>query len=93
MSLIHILRYGSRTDFKRIIEEFRGLAWSEVKPKYLDYANAQFLLIGEDPTKAVEATQKDQKHHKESPKAELEKLEHEDELRVEHLNGMCNLCW
>ncbi|KAF1979942.1 tetrapyrrole biosynthesis, uroporphyrinogen III synthase [Bimuria novae-zelandiae CBS 107.79] len=72
---------------KEIIEEFRGLAWSEVKPKYLDYANVQILLIGENTEKAVEATTKDQKHDKDSPKEELEKFEHEDELRVEHLHG------
>ena len=79
---------GLHTDLNRIIEEFRGLAWSEVKPNYLDYPNAQFLLIGEDSAKAIKATKKDQKQDKESPKAELEKLEHEDELRVKHLDGM-----
>lgn len=73
----------------RIIEEFRGLAWSEVKPNYLDYANAQILLIGENTDKGVEATTKDQKHDKEAPKEELDRLEHEDELRVEHLHGKC----
>ncbi|KAJ4303779.1 hypothetical protein N0V90_002680 [Kalmusia sp. IMI 367209] len=72
---------------KEIIEEFRGLAWSEVKPKYLDYANTQILLIGENTENAVQATKKDQKHDKVSPKEELEQLEHEDELRVEHLHG------
>ncbi|KAL1593960.1 hypothetical protein SLS60_010694 [Paraconiothyrium brasiliense] len=78
---------GIRADFLRFIEEFRGLAWSEVKPKYLDYANTQILLIGERTDKAFEGTQKDQKHDKDTPQEELEKLEHEDELRVEHLHG------
>ncbi|KAF2659484.1 tetrapyrrole biosynthesis, uroporphyrinogen III synthase [Lophiostoma macrostomum CBS 122681] len=72
---------------KEVVEEFRGLAWAEVKPKYLDYANCQILLIGEHTDKAVEPTTKDKKHDKETPKQELEQLEHEDELRVEHLNG------
>lgn len=72
----------------RVIEEFRGLAWAEVKPKYLDYANCQILMIGEDPQKALESTTKDKKHDKETPKEEIEQLEHEDELRVEHLHGM-----
>ncbi|KAF2687889.1 tetrapyrrole biosynthesis, uroporphyrinogen III synthase [Lentithecium fluviatile CBS 122367] len=77
-----------RPDFpKEIVEEFRGLAWSEVKPKYLDYPNAQFLLIGEKLDHAAEPTTKDKKHGREAPKEELEKLEHEDELRVEHLQG------
>ncbi|KAF1835043.1 tetrapyrrole biosynthesis, uroporphyrinogen III synthase [Decorospora gaudefroyi] len=77
-----------KPDFpKEIIDEFRGLAWVEVKPKYLDYEYCQILLIGENTEKAVEPTQKDQKHDKETPKEEIEKLEHEDELRVEHLHG------
>lgn len=70
-----------------IIEEFRGLAWAEVKPEYLDYENAQILLIGESVEKAVKPTAKDQKHDKAEPKEELEQLAHEDELRVEHLSG------
>ncbi|KAF1916380.1 hypothetical protein BDU57DRAFT_538689 [Ampelomyces quisqualis] len=72
---------------KEIIEEFRGLAWGEVKPKYLDHEYCQILLIGEHLEKGVEPTTKDKKHDKETPKGELEKLEHEDELRVEHLHG------
>ncbi|KAF2258107.1 hypothetical protein CC78DRAFT_145693 [Lojkania enalia] len=72
---------------KEIVEEFRGLAWTEVKPKYLDYPNTQILLIGENTKHAVEATQKDKKHGKGEPKRELERLEHEDELRVNHLHG------
>jgi len=69
------------------IEEFRGLAWVEVKPKYLDYEYCQILLIGEKMEKGVEPTTKDQKHDKDTPLEEIEKLEHEDELRVEHLHG------
>ncbi|KAF2819523.1 tetrapyrrole biosynthesis, uroporphyrinogen III synthase [Ophiobolus disseminans] len=77
-----------KPDFsKEIIEEFRGLAWSEVKPKYLDHEYCQILLIGEHLESGVEPTKKDQKHDKETPQEELEKLEHEDELRVKHLNG------
>jgi len=71
----------------RIIEEFRGLAWSAVQPKHLDYANTQILLIGDNIESAVESTTKDKKHHKETPQDELEQLEHEDELRIEHLHG------
>lgn len=72
---------------QEIIQEFRGLAWSEVKPKYLDHEYCQILLIGEDTEKAVEPTQKNARHHKETPKEEIEQLEHEDELRVKHLKG------
>jgi hypothetical protein len=63
------------------------LAWSEVKPKYLDYEYCQILLIGERLEQGVQPTKKDQKHDKETPQEELEKLEHEDELRVQHLHG------
>jgi len=77
---------------KEIIEEFRGLAWTEVKPNYLDYENAQILLMGHSNNselgKAVEPTSKDQKNDdKETPLEEIEKLGHEDELRVQHLHG------
>lgn len=58
-----------------------------MKPNYLDYANTQILLIGEDVDKAMEPTTKDKKHGKEAPKEELDELEHEDELRVQHLQG------
>lgn len=77
-----------KPDFsKEIIEEFRGLAWTEVKPKYIDHEYCQILLIGERVESGVEPTTKDKKHDKETPKEELEKLEHEDELRVKHLHG------
>lgn len=77
-----------KPDFsKEIIEEFRGLAWSGVQPKYLDHAYCQILLIGEDMSSGTQPTTKDQKHDKETPQEEIEKLEHEDELRVQHLHG------
>jgi uroporphyrinogen-III synthase len=77
-----------KPDFSReIIEEFRGLAWTEVKPKYLDHEYCQILLIGENTEKAVEPTTKNKKHDKETPQEEIDQLEHEDELRVQHLKG------
>ncbi|GME39919.1 uncharacterized protein LTHEOB_2015 [Neofusicoccum parvum] len=76
---------------KEILEEFRGRAWAPVKPNYLQYDNVQVLLIGEGAGdnlgRALEPKSKDQKAGKEEPQEELEKLEHEDELRVEHLHG------
>ena len=61
-----------------------------VQPKYLDYANAQLLLIGESSglNKATEAMPRDEKQDKETPLEEMEKLEGEDEIRVKHLKGM-----
>lgn len=73
-----------------IIEDFHGRNWMPALPKHLDYNNAQLLMIGEslDDSHALEATSKDQQSdNKETPQEEIEKLEHEDELRVEHLKG------
>lgn len=61
-----------------------------LKPEHLNYANCQFLFIGEgsgEMGKAVEATAKDQKHNKETPREEIEQLEHEDEHRTEAVKG------
>lgn len=61
-----------------------------LQTRLLNYENAQILLIGEqvgEITKALEPTKKDEKEHKETPMEEMEKLEHEDELRVRHLKG------
>jgi hypothetical protein len=75
---------------KEFVEEFGGRGWMPAKPKYLDYANAQMLLIGEDfeTSGNLEPAPKDQKDDsKETPQEELEKLENEDELRVKHISG------
>ncbi|KAL9094365.1 MAG: hypothetical protein Q9165_003215 [Trypethelium subeluteriae] len=73
---------------KEIMEEFGGLRWTPAAPRFLDYANAQFLLIGEsDVSKALEPSTKDEKHGKEKPEEEMEALEGEDKLRVKHLSG------
>jgi len=72
----------------RILDEFRSLRWMPLQPKLLDYKNTQFLLIGEgigELGKAVEQQAGDEK--KETPLEEMEKLEHEDEIRVKHLKG------
>lgn len=61
-----------------------------LQPKLLDYDNTQILFIGEqtdDISKATEPSPKDQKNDKETPLEEMEKLEHEDEIRVTHLKG------
>lgn len=59
-------------------------------PKMLDYANAQVLLIGHEGDGLEKATveqAEDAKQDKDTPLEEMEKLEHEDELRIEHLKG------
>lgn len=71
------------------MDEFRGRRWMPLQPKHLDYPNAQLLLIGESHglDHATEALDWDQKHEKETPLEEMEKLEGEDEIRVKHLKG------
>ena len=75
---------------KEFVEEFGGRGWMPAMPKYLDYPNAQMLLIGEDfdSSSNLEPAPKDEKDgSKETPEEELEKLEHEDELRVKRIRG------
>lgn len=75
---------------KEIIEEFGGRGWMPIEPKHLDYANSAFLLIGEnfDSSNNLEPAAKDEKNdEKETPQEELEKLEQEDEQRVQNLRG------
>jgi hypothetical protein len=81
-----------KPDFpQEIIDDFRGLSWLPVhKSSYLDYTNAQILLIGEGQDmfgSAVEPAPEDKKGDKDTPQEVLEKLEDEDQLRIEHLHG------
>ena len=61
------------------------------QPKHLDYANMQFLMIGEggdsDMGHATEPQDKDEKEGKEKPLEEMEMLEDEDTYRMEGLSG------
>jgi len=72
-----------------IMKKFRGLRWMALEPEMLDYEDAQLLLIGEgmgNMDKAMEELSKDQSDdNKEAPIEEMEKLEDEDSIRVEHL--------
>jgi hypothetical protein len=78
----------------RIMDEFRGRRWMPLLPKHLDYPSAQLLLIGESRGlgQATEALDRDQRHDKETPLEEMEKLEGEDEIRVKHLKGKYRTC-
>ena len=62
-----------------------------LEPKLLNYENTQFLIIGHKDDALEKAAKpqdgEDQKSEKETPLEEIEKLEHEDEIRVEHLKG------
>jgi len=70
-----------------ILDEFRGLRWKPLEPKYLDYPNAQFLLIGESFDHSTGLGPKDNRDGNAAPTEEMEKLEGEDEIRIRHLKG------
>jgi hypothetical protein len=72
---------------EEIMNDFGGLAWMPVhKSEYLDYPNAQLLLIGEGQDKFGSALEGvDDK--KDDPEQELEKLEDEDQIRVQALHN------
>ena len=82
-----------------ILDEFRGLRWKPLEPKFLDYENTQFLVIGESFDHATEQRPKDDRENNELPEKELERLEGEDEIRVKHLKGKspwslpCTICY
>lgn len=76
---------------QEILDEFHGRGWMALQPKLLTYENTQFLLIGhnDDALEKAAKTQdgEEEKPEKETPLEEMETLEHEDEIRVEHLKG------
>ncbi|EME80747.1 uncharacterized protein MYCFIDRAFT_98945 [Pseudocercospora fijiensis CIRAD86] len=76
---------------KEIIDDFRGRGWMPALPKHLDYVNSSFLMIGEgdfDNSSNLDPAPGDEKdENKETPQEELEKLEGEDEHRVDNLKG------
>ncbi len=74
----------------RIIDEFHGRRWMPLQPKVLSFEKSQILLIGnadEGLEKATAQQPEDEKQDKDAPLEEMEKLEHEDELRIQHLKG------
>lgn len=72
----------------RLLEEFRSLRWVPTQPKHLDYANAQFLLVGESSRteRALEPQEEDEKEGKVEPAEEMEELEEEDTKRMKGLS-------
>ena len=75
----------------RVLDQFAGRGWMPLEPHLLNYENTQFLIIGHHEESLEKATKpqdgEDQKPDKETPLEEIEKLEHEDELRITHLEG------
>ncbi|KAL4926908.1 uncharacterized protein BDV17DRAFT_138139 [Aspergillus undulatus] len=73
-----------------IIEKFKDYRWIPAEPELLDYANAQFLMVGSaagDLGKAATAEQGDKRPEEEQPEEELIKMEDENEDRIEALGG------
>lgn len=65
-----------------------------LQPRFLDYANAQILLIGHHENALEKATDQEQKGEddsKDKPLEEMEKLEDEDQIRIDHLKGVSAL--
>lgn len=73
----------------RVREKFRDLRWVPLEPEFIEYPNAQFLMIGEaqDNLGKAATAEGGKQPHEEEPGQELEKLEEENEHRVEALEG------
>lgn len=80
-----------KPDFpQELRDQFRGRGWMPATRESLDYPKAQVLLIGEEfeNSGTVDPPPNGQgKEEVEAPKEELEKLEGEDERRVQRLDG------
>ncbi|KAJ5372513.1 hypothetical protein N7517_004519 [Penicillium concentricum] len=72
-----------------VLEKFGDLRWAPLQPEFLDYPNSQFLIIGEAQNHLGKAASSEggKQPHEEEPGQELEKLEDENEHRVESLQG------
>lgn len=70
-------------------EKFGDLRWIPLEPEFIEYPNAQFLMIGEaqDTLGKAATAEGDKQPHEEEPGQELEQLERENEWRVEALQG------
>jgi hypothetical protein len=76
-------------------DKFGDLRWIPLEPEFIEYPNAQFLMIGEAQDtlgKAATAEEGAKQPHEEEPGQELERLERENEQRVEALQGKHSRC-
>lgn len=74
----------------RVREKFSDYRWVPLEPDFIGYPNAQILMIGAaqgELGKAAIAEPDGKQAHEEQPGEELEKLEHENEERIEVLQG------
>lgn len=74
---------------EQIQEKLKGYRWRPTEPEFLDYPNAQFLMIGSAHGHLGKAGEAhiDDKDIKEDPSQELDQLEGENEERVDSLSG------
>ncbi|KAL1859380.1 hypothetical protein Plec18167_006665 [Paecilomyces lecythidis] len=75
---------------ENVKEKFGDYRWIPLEPELINYPNAQFLMIGEgqDEFKKAASAEPDGKQaHEEQPGEEVEKLEEENEERIEALGG------
>lgn len=75
---------------EEIREKFADYRWVPLEPVFINYPNAQFLMIGEaqdELGKAAIAEPGGKRENQEQPGEELEKLEQENEERIEALQG------
>ncbi|PYH89181.1 hypothetical protein BO71DRAFT_113816 [Aspergillus ellipticus CBS 707.79] len=73
-----------------IREKFGDYRWVPLQPEFIDYPNAQFLMIGaatDNLGKAATAADGEKQADEAQPGKELEKLEQENEERIEALRG------
>ncbi|OKO97245.1 hypothetical protein PENSUB_10039 [Penicillium subrubescens] len=70
-----------------VMEKFDDLRWVPLQPEFIEYPNAQFLMIGEaqDSLGKAASAQGGNQSHEIEPGEELEKMEHENEDRVHAL--------
>ncbi|KAJ6157785.1 hypothetical protein N7470_005377 [Penicillium chermesinum] len=73
----------------RVKEKFGDLRWVPLEPEFINYPNAQILLIGEaqDSLGKAGVAEGKKEPHEQEPGQELEKLEQENESRTQALKG------
>lgn len=74
----------------RVREKFADYRWVPLEPDFIEYPNAQVLMIGEaqgELGKAATAEPDGKREYEEQPGQELDKLGHENEERIESLQG------
>lgn len=94
MAFLTVVHVHLLTDDDSVLAKFGDYRWRPLEPEFIDYPNAQFLVVGEavdELGKAATAEEDGKKADEVQPGEELEHLEQENEERVESLRGECSL--